>query len=79
MSEENKKVKQAIKIAKSNTELNVSNDPKYSKAAFIKASKDSKERLILNVLLEDEKSYTKDEVSRALKTWKVKKLKEAKA
>lgn len=45
---------------------------KYSKFAFVDAAKDGKERLLLMTLLEDEKSYSKDEVDKILKDWKSK-------
>lgn len=51
---------------------------KYSKEAFLDASKDSQERLLLNVLLKDEQSYTKERVASILKDWKSKELKDLK-
>jgi len=51
---------------------------KYSKEAFLDASKDSKERLLLNVLLKDGQSYSKEHVAATLKDWKSKELKDSK-
>jgi hypothetical protein len=45
---------------------------KFSKSAFVDAAKDGKERLLLMTLLEDEKSYAKEEVAKILKDWKSK-------
>ncbi|TCJ01494.1 hypothetical protein [Cytobacillus praedii] len=45
---------------------------KFSKTAFVDAAKDGKERLLLMMLLEDEKSYAKEEVTKILKDWKIK-------
>ena len=43
---------------------------KFSKSAYLDAEKISKERLLLQILLEDEKSYTKEEVQAIVKNWK---------
>lgn len=51
---------------------------KYSKEAFLDAAKDSNERLLLNVLLTDGQSYSKDHVATTLKDWKSKELKDSK-
>ncbi|EPD52758.1 hypothetical protein HMPREF1210_01138 [Paenisporosarcina sp. HGH0030] len=51
---------------------------KYSKEAFLDASKDSNERLLLNVLLIDGQSYSKEHVATTLKDWKSKELKDLK-
>lgn len=48
---------------------------KYSKEAFLDATKDSKERLLLKMLLADKMSYTKDEVLKVVKDWKSKEVK----
>ena len=52
---------------------------KYSKTAYLDAETNSKERLLLNTLLEDGEYYSKDEVSKAIKQWKSKVIKEVKA
>lgn len=46
--------------------------PKYSKSAFVDATKDSKEKLLLKMLLKDKTSYTQDEVAKLINEWKVK-------
>ncbi|RKD22549.1 hypothetical protein BEP19_09820 [Ammoniphilus oxalaticus] len=48
---------------------------RYSKSAFIDAEANSKERLILQVVLEDGKTYTKAEVDKTVKDWKRKEIK----
>lgn len=48
---------------------------KFSKSAFVDAAKEGKERLLLVMLLEDEISYTKDEVAKIVKEWKSKEVK----
>lgn len=57
------------------TEVKVEKKQKYSKSAFVDAARDSKERLELKMLLEDGKSYTQDEVTKAVKDWKTKEVK----
>lgn len=53
---------------------------KYSKSAFLNAEKDSKERLLLNTLLEDGTTYTESEAKNIVVQWKIKKVnKEVKA
>jgi hypothetical protein len=52
-----------------------SETPKYDKSAFIDGAKDSKERLLINVLLIDNQSYAKGEVATLLKEWKSKEVK----
>lgn len=53
---------------------------KYSKSAFLNAEKDSKERLLLNTLLEDGKTYTAAEAKKLVAQWRTKKVnKEVKA
>ncbi|MEK4403443.1 hypothetical protein MKZ26_03230 [Sporosarcina sp. FSL K6-6792] len=47
---------------------------KYSKSAFVEAAEESKERLILQVILADNKTYTKDEVAKLVEAWKSKKV-----
>lgn len=49
---------------------------KYSKSAFLNAEKDSKERLLLNTLLKDGKTYTAAEAKQIVAHWKAKKVKE---
>lgn len=47
---------------------------KYSKTAFVEAATTSKDRLLLNVLLSDGKSYTEEEVELKLSDWKKKEV-----
>jgi hypothetical protein len=47
----------------------------FSKSAFLDAAKDKKERLLIQTLLDDGTSYSKDEVSKILKEWKSKEVK----
>ncbi|MEK4712241.1 hypothetical protein [Sporosarcina sp. FSL K6-5500] len=51
-----------------------SKQQKYSKSAFVEAVEESKERLILQVILADNKTYTKDEVAKLVEAWKSKKV-----
>ncbi|MEK3886528.1 hypothetical protein [Bacillus sp. FSL K6-3431] len=48
---------------------------KYSKSAFIEAEDSSNKKILLGVILEDEKSYTKEEVKKLEKAWKHKEVK----
>ncbi|MDQ0269939.1 hypothetical protein [Cytobacillus purgationiresistens] len=48
---------------------------KYGKEAFLKAEKNTNERLLLQVLLEDGKSYSKVDVTKIVKDWKQKEVK----
>lgn len=48
---------------------------KYSKSAFLDAAKDSKERLLLNTLLKDDQTYTKEYVEKSVEEWKSKEVK----
>lgn len=47
----------------------------YGKQAFIDAAKDSKERLVLQVVLDDEKKYTPNDVKSIVSEWKKKEVK----
>lgn len=46
----------------------------FSKAAFVQAAQSSKEKLMLQTLLDDEKTYTKAEVEKVIKNWKSKEV-----
>lgn len=48
---------------------------KFSKEAFLNAATSSKERLILQVVLQDGASYTKAEVEKIVNDWKQKEVK----
>lgn len=47
---------------------------RYGKSAFIRASEYAKDRLLLEVLLDDTKTYTKEEVDSLLSEWKAKEV-----
>ncbi|QNK89438.1 hypothetical protein H7992_07170 [Sporosarcina sp. resist] len=46
----------------------------YSKEAFVESATDGKESLILQVILEDGKSYSKEKVTEMVTAWKSKKV-----
>ncbi|MEG0260590.1 MAG: hypothetical protein RR595_06535 [Lysinibacillus sp.] len=48
---------------------------KFSKEAFLNATKTTKERLLLEVLLEENKKYTKDQVAKLAEDWNNKEVK----
>lgn len=56
-------------------ESTIVNTQKYSKSAFVDAAESNKERLILQVVLADEKTYTREEVKQIVQTWKQKEVK----
>ena len=47
---------------------------RYGKSAFIRAPEYTKDRLLLEVLLDDTKTYTKEEVDSLLSEWKAKEV-----
>ena len=47
---------------------------KFGKAAFLNAAKSTNERLLLQVLLTDGSSYTKDEAAQLVEDWKKKEV-----
>ncbi|WP_313894312.1 hypothetical protein [Psychrobacillus sp.] len=47
----------------------------YGKQAYVNAADSSKERLIVQALLEDEKKYSPDEVKKLIQSWKQKEAK----
>lgn len=51
----------------------------YSKSAFVDAEKNSKERLLLQTLLNDGESYTKSEAAIKVNEWKNTLIKEVKS
>ncbi|MET3657836.1 hypothetical protein [Sporosarcina psychrophila] len=51
-----------------------SKQQKYSKSAFVEAATESKERLILQVILADDKTYTKDDAAELVEAWKSKQV-----
>lgn len=58
------------------TEIKGEKKQKYSKIAFLDAASDNKERLLLNTLLQNDKSYTKEEVEKIAEAWKSKNITE---
>ncbi|RAK21140.1 hypothetical protein B0I26_10392 [Anoxybacillus vitaminiphilus] len=48
---------------------------RYGKSAFLHAPEYAKNRLLLEVLLDDTKTYTKEEVDSLLNEWKKKEVK----
>lgn len=48
---------------------------KYSKSAFVDAAESNKESLILQVVLEDDKTYTREEAKKIVEAWKQKEVK----
>ncbi|MBB6176382.1 hypothetical protein HNQ82_001196 [Anoxybacillus tengchongensis] len=47
---------------------------RYGKLAFLRAPEYAKDRLLLEVLLDDTKTYTKEEVDSLLNEWKAKEV-----
>jgi hypothetical protein len=52
----------------------VSKKKTYNKSAFLEAAETLEDRLVLNVVLADGESYTKEEVDKALQEWKSKEV-----
>lgn len=53
----------------------VKTEQKYSKTAFVEVAADGKERLILQIVLDDGESYSKDEATEKVAEWKKKEVK----
>ncbi|KEF40411.1 hypothetical protein M670_00437 [Schinkia azotoformans MEV2011] len=51
---------------------------KFSKEAFLDASKSTQERLILQIVLQDDVSYTKEDVEKLVGDWKKKPVDDSK-
>ena len=47
---------------------------RYGKSAFIRAPEYAKDRLLLEVLLDESRTYTKEEVNSLLSEWKTKEV-----
>ncbi|KHF30166.1 hypothetical protein K1I43_12885 [Anoxybacillus sp. ST70] len=47
---------------------------RYGKSAFIRVPEYGKDRLLLEVLLDESKTYTKEEVDSLLSEWKAKEV-----
>ncbi|MCQ5364719.1 hypothetical protein NOW01_06825 [Anoxybacillus salavatliensis] len=47
---------------------------RYGKSAFIRATEYAKDRLLLEVLLDESRTYTKEEVDSLLSEWKAKEV-----
>jgi hypothetical protein len=52
----------------------VSKKKTFNKSAFLEAAETLEDRLVLNVVLADGESYTKEEVEKALNDWKTKEV-----
>lgn len=48
---------------------------KFGKAAFLNAAKNTNERLLLQVILKDGTTYTKEEVAKLVEGWRKKEVK----
>ncbi|GIN37796.1 hypothetical protein [Heyndrickxia oleronia] len=48
---------------------------KFGKTAFLNAAKNTNERLLLQVILQDGTTYTKEEVAKLVEDWKKKEVK----
>lgn len=55
--------------------VEVQSTQRFSKSAFLDAADSNKDQLILQVVLEDKKSYTRDEVVSKVEAWKKKEVK----
>lgn len=53
----------------------VQNSQQYSKSAFVDAAENNKEKLIIQVVLEEDKKYTQQEVAEKVDAWKKKEVK----
>ena len=53
----------------------VYNGQQYSKSAFVEAAENNKEQLILQLVLEEDKKYTQQEVTEIVTAWKKKEVK----
>jgi hypothetical protein len=53
----------------------ITENQKFSKEAFVDAAKNSKDRLLLKMLLKDGESYAKEDVTKVVKDWKSKEVK----
>ncbi|MED0686559.1 hypothetical protein [Anoxybacillus ayderensis] len=51
-----------------------STEMRYGKLAFIRAPEYAKDRLLLEVLLDESRTYTKEEVDSLLSEWKAKEV-----
>ncbi|MFJ3386326.1 hypothetical protein [Lysinibacillus sp. NPDC086135] len=49
---------------------------KFGKEAFVNAAENNKDQFILQVVLEDGKSYTREEAAKLVKAWKDKEVKQ---
>lgn len=48
---------------------------KFGKEAFLNAAENTKDRLVLQIVLEDGQTYTKTEADKIVKAWKQKEVK----
>lgn len=52
-----------------------SKQQKFGKAAFVESAENTQDSLLYQVVLEDGKSYTKEEVTKLVTAWKKKEVK----
>ena len=53
----------------------VQNSQQYSKSAFVDAAENNKEKLIIQVVLDEDEKYTQQEVAEKVEAWKKKEVK----
>lgn len=53
----------------------VQNAQQYSKSAFVDAAENNKEKLIIQVVLDEDEKYTQQEVAEKIDAWKKKEVK----
>lgn len=53
----------------------VQNAQRYSKSAFVDAAENNKEKLIIQVVLDEDEKYTQQEVVEKVDAWKKKEVK----
>ncbi|KQL37593.1 hypothetical protein AN959_03555 [Psychrobacillus sp. FJAT-21963] len=64
-----------MKETDTSEKVEVQSAQRFSKSAFLDAADSNKDRLILQVVLEDKKLYTRDEVASKVDVWKKKEVK----
>lgn len=53
----------------------IHNTQQFSKSAFVDGATSTKERLIAEIVLEDDKKYTRESAKKAIEEWKKKEVK----
>lgn len=56
-------------------EKKVAKTQKFGKEAFLNAAENTKDRLVLQIVLEDGQSYSKADADKIVKAWKQKEVK----